>query len=186
VRQANLITEVLFLKFEGAKKINQQENKLAELNPQNSQQPALKTPSFSQKIMQLQKTIGNQAVLQLLSIQPGIKNDRLIQRQTSRKINVAQMVFANAKTKTSHFAKHGAEFGSADEDAYETAADAFTAKADGGTKQSKVRGNGDTVHFDSATDEFSIVTAAGEHRTYFKPTPGAHGLKDNQAYFDSQ
>ncbi|MEU0150263.1 polymorphic toxin-type HINT domain-containing protein [Streptomyces sp. NPDC006288] len=52
--------------------------------------------------------------------------------------------------------------------------------------QTKVRGNGDVVRYNRATENFGIMTPSGEIRTYYKPDPNVHGYRTNQDYFDAQ
>jgi filamentous hemagglutinin len=41
------------------------------------------------------------------------------------------------------------------------------------------------VRFDPATDEFGVLSAAGEVRTYFRPVPGVtHKQSTNLEYFN--
>jgi pyocin large subunit-like protein len=92
-----------------------------------------------------------------------------------------------------HYAKHGGLFPGKSVDDYENAAARFLESPHGPTTLECRRRKGDLVRFDLATDEFGVLSANGQIRTYFKPVPCAslpvgfkancHGFSDNITYF---
>ncbi|MFJ9604685.1 hypothetical protein [Streptomyces althioticus] len=52
--------------------------------------------------------------------------------------------------------------------------------------KTKVRGGGDIVKYNRATENFGIMSPDGSIRTYDKPDPAVHGYHSNQEYFDAQ
>jgi hypothetical protein len=68
---------------------------------------------------------------------------------------------------------------------YEAMADAFLLGLKSSTALDYTRSRGDVVRFDPATDEFGVLSATGEVRTYFKPVPGVtHTRSTNLEYFE--
>ncbi len=80
--------------------------------------------------------------------------------------------WATASLAKAHYVKHKADTGFATELEYLQAARALTQKTAGGTISTKVRGDGDTLFFDSATGQFAIRSTAGKIRTLFCPGDG--------------
>jgi len=94
--------------------------------------------------------------------------------------------FASGKDLTSHFLKHGSEFGFTTEAQYLNGAQNFVAtKGDKGVLV-KVRANGDTVIYNPTTNEFAVTRSNGTIKTYFKPDPAVHKKPTNLDYFNSQ
>ena len=85
-----------------------------------------------------------------------------------------------AKNALTHWLKHGKEFpGLLNAKQYAEAAKDFVTNPPLGTL-SKLRPNGDTVLYNSATNTFAVKTAGGVPRTMFKPSG------DGMAYFSKQ
>jgi len=85
-----------------------------------------------------------------------------------------------------HYNRHGADFGAPSPAQYERMADAFLNGPVGTGVLQKVRGNGDIVRYDPATQAFGVVKPGGAIRTYFKPNPAVHGYATNLDYFNAQ
>ncbi len=81
-------------------------------------------------------------------------------------------VFATQTLFDSHYAKHGSEFGGVTQSQYLSGAQSLVGSGAGGGVLSKQRPNGDTVFYNQATNEFAVLSAAKEIRTYFKPSGG--------------
>ena len=95
------------------------------------------------------------------------------------------MPFANSAERADHFHKHGADFGAKNARDYEAKADAFPLGSKSSTVLDYTRSQGDLVRFDPATDEFGVLSASGEVRTYFRPVPGVtHKRSTNLEYFN--
>lgn len=93
--------------------------------------------------------------------------------------------FANSHERADHFKKHGADFGAKSDRQYEAMADAFLLGSKSSTALDYTRSQGDVVRFDPVTDEFGVLSATGEVRTYFKPVPGVtHARSTNLEYFE--
>ena len=68
---------------------------------------------------------------------------------------------------------------------YATKADAFLLGPKSATALDYTRSQGNLVRFDPATNEFGVLSAAGEVRTYFRPVPGVtHKRSTNLEYFN--
>jgi hypothetical protein len=95
--------------------------------------------------------------------------------------------FASKAKLEEHFLKHRNEFGGALTEAeYEAQAKSFlNGPKDPGILE-KVRGNGDIVRYNPATNEFGVAQTDGTIRTYFKPDPAEHGYATNMDYFNAQ
>lgn len=86
-------------------------------------------------------------------------------------------LWTSAKSLTSHWLKHKAEFSNLkNEGAYEKAGESLETRA---AVQSKVRKDGTTVRYDPNTGEFGAYRKDGRQKTHFKPNAG-------QAYYDKQ
>ena len=97
----------------------------------------------------------------------------------------ASVPFANSHERADLFKKHGADFGAKSDRQYEAMADAFLLGPKSSTALDYTRSQGDVVRFDPVTDEFGVLSATGEVRTYFKPVPGVtHARSTNLAYFE--
>lgn len=71
-----------------------------------------------------------------------------------------------------HFTRHGKALGARDEREYEEMADRFLGGPGSSTTYDCIRSrNGDLVRYDSATDEFGVLSKYGVIRTYYKPNP---------------
>lgn len=95
---------------------------------------------------------------------------------TVPKGSVVQCEFTSAGSRSTHYAKHGSEFGAADEAGYETASE--TLYSNRSSHQSKKSG-GKTYVYDSGTNTIGVYTSAGKTITFFKPGRG-------QSYYDDQ
>jgi len=85
-----------------------------------------------------------------------------------------------------HFKKHGGEFpGIENAKQYVDAARRFTGSPPSGAL-TKVRGNGDVLIYDGATNTFGVRAADGVPRTMFRPDPAKHGYPTNLDYFNAQ
>jgi pyocin large subunit-like protein len=73
-------------------------------------------------------------------------------------------------TLSDHFSRHGMSFASADE--YRTAASLFLEKPPTPTTQTFVTVEGTYFRYDTATNEFGIMSKYGGISTYFLPEPG--------------
>jgi hypothetical protein len=100
-----------------------------------------------------------------------------------------------------HFDDHGREFFATDEAHYESQAIAFmTAKpavsgqkcnacpdcdctAYGPLHECKRPENGDTIRYNTVTNEYGVMSKYGIIRTYFKPNPVFHRCRSNIDYF---
>jgi pyocin large subunit-like protein len=89
-----------------------------------------------------------------------------------------------------HFAKHGADFPVPGEVEYELAAERFLlSPVRSGLLECK-RNGGDLLRYDTASEEFAVMSRSGVIRTYYKPVPCVvravpfcHGEPDNVHYF---
>lgn len=86
---------------------------------------------------------------------------------------------------TSHFKKHGKEFGFRTEDEYVAAAVAFTTNLSPDVMQN-IQRDGDTAFYNPKTAEYAVKSKRGLIRTYFKLDPKIHGFKSNTDYFNAQ
>jgi len=82
-----------------------------------------------------------------------------------------------------HYARHGGDFGATNEMEYEEQADIFLGAPKSITSLESIRGNGDRVRYDPATEEFGVLAKNGRIKSYFRPDPAVHGLKTNLHYF---
>ena len=89
-----------------------------------------------------------------------------------------------------HFYKHRSDFSVLNEAEYELAAERFLLSPLRPSLLECNRSGGDLVRYDSATEEFAVLSDAGVIRTYFKPVPCVtrmvkfcHGEPDNVQYF---
>lgn len=94
---------------------------------------------------------------------------------------VVQREFTSAGSLTTHFGKHGGEFGAADEGTYESESE--THLANKGSFQSKVSG-GKTYVYDSGSDTLGIYNGSGQTISFFKP--GRGNSAKGQVYYDKQ
>jgi pyocin large subunit-like protein len=89
-----------------------------------------------------------------------------------------------------HFAKHQADFTVTGALAYELEAERFLLSPTRPSLLECKRSGGDLVRYDTATEEFAVLSGAGVIRTYYKPVPCVvrmvqycHGEPDNVQYF---
>ena len=89
-----------------------------------------------------------------------------------------------------HFWKHRADFAAVTEAEYERAAARFLRSRKRPNLLECSRIGGDLVRYDTATEEFAVLSSGGITRTYFKPVPCVvravrfcHGEPDNVQYF---
>ncbi len=92
---------------------------------------------------------------------------------------VSTVGFRSADQLADHYAKHGAEFGTADEAAYLRLAQTLRDAPVGGGVLEIVRADGVTTRFDRATGAFVAFGDDGVIRTFFRPA-------DGEAYFERQ
>jgi pyocin large subunit-like protein len=94
--------------------------------------------------------------------------------------------FATPADRADHFQRHGSDFGAVNEMEYEAKAESFLKGPKNATTYEQIRACGDVVRFDSASNEFGVVAANGDIRTYFIPIPGVtHRYQSNLAYFQA-
>lgn len=94
--------------------------------------------------------------------------------------------FVNPRKLADHYKLHGSDFGATTPAGYEALADAFLGGPKTATTLECIRGQGDIVRFDPTTDEYGVLAANGEIRTYFKPQPAEHGHPINLDYFHAE
>jgi hypothetical protein len=94
--------------------------------------------------------------------------------------------FSNQSQLSSHFKKHGSEFGFISEDEYLAGAQKFVSTEGNEGVLTKVRNNGDRIIYNPITNEFAVVSDNGVIRTYFKPDPLSHGYETNYDYYNAQ
>jgi pyocin large subunit-like protein len=89
-----------------------------------------------------------------------------------------------------HFYKHRADFVVRTERDYELEAERFLLSPMRPTLLECNRTGGDLVRYDTATEEFAVLSNTGLIRTYYKPVPcivrlvpSCHGEPDNIQYF---
>lgn len=78
--------------------------------------------------------------------------------------------WANPTTLTSHFVRHGADFGAASQEEYAALARDFFLLSKSQGFPTKVGPDGAVRIYDPSTNTFGSYTPAGKTRTYFKPT----------------
>jgi pyocin large subunit-like protein len=82
----------------------------------------------------------------------------------------AQADFVNGSALEIHYKRHGAGFATAE--AYRAAADFFLEKPPTPTTQTFFTGEGTYFRYDTATNEFGMISKFGGISTYFLPEPG--------------
>lgn len=83
-----------------------------------------------------------------------------------------------------HFSDHGADFGAVSEADYEQKADVFLRKPITPNVHERVRvTDGDTIRYDSITEEYCVLSFDGYIRTYYIPDPIVHGAPTNYDYY---
>ncbi len=86
-------------------------------------------------------------------------------------VNKESSNFRSKQLLDSHYNKHGSEFGKITKTQYlKGANNVINSKS--GEVLIKTRANGDTIYYNSITNEFAVMSAGGYIRTYFKPTEG--------------
>jgi hypothetical protein len=92
----------------------------------------------------------------------------------------------SAQNAFSHFGAHGADFPSASNALqYVDEAQTFLRTPPSGTLTT-IRTNGDIVRYNPTTNNFGVMDAASNPRTFFKPDPAVHGYPTNMDYFNAQ
>jgi hypothetical protein len=95
--------------------------------------------------------------------------------------------FRSASLLKDHFKKHGAEFDARTPAHYRRLADKFLTGSIGpDTVEKKRSSDGDTVRYNSKTNEFGVVSQDGIIRTYFKLDKTKHKHNTNMDYFNAQ
>ncbi|MCC6651831.1 MAG: hypothetical protein IT348_11835 [Candidatus Eisenbacteria bacterium] len=87
--------------------------------------------------------------------------------------------FRSAERLADHFAKHGREFGAANEAEYLAQAQSLRDRATGGDVLELKRDDGVTCRFDRTSGAFLAFNRDGTIRTYFRPN-------DGERYFERQ
>ena len=96
------------------------------------------------------------------------------------------LVFRKPRKRADHFSDHGADFSAVDEFDYERKADAFLSLPAVAPILEIIRPReGDTIRYNSVTDEFGIISHDGYIRTYYIPDPAEHGYPTNLDYFNA-
>lgn len=104
------------------------------------------------------------------------------------------MPYFDSKELPIHYAKHGGEFAALTHAEYERLANQFLTVPLRPGLMECTRKKGDIVRYDTASEEYGVLSAGGLIRTYFKPRPcaslpsgvpkiGCHGFPDNIQYF---
>lgn len=94
--------------------------------------------------------------------------------------------FLDQYLRRQHFIDHRTDFGAKDEIEYELMADEFLgAPLPLGTLEC-VRGAGDIIRFNPASNEFGVLSRSGIIRTYYKPNIRIHGMATNLDYFRAE
>lgn len=112
------------------------------------------------------------------------------------------MGFLNPRQLARHFLAHGADFGASNAQEYERFADDFLSGPVLTGVQECVRGRGDRVRYDPATQCYGVLDNRGTIRTYYKPVPcntvpvsvraairlagRCHGHTTNLSYFQAE
>lgn len=87
----------------------------------------------------------------------------------------------------SHAKRHGPDFGVASPDDYAAAASAFLQRGLIEGLPVKISSRDGVIRiYDRATNTFGSYNADGTTRTFYKPDPAKHGLRDNEAYWRRQ
>lgn len=94
--------------------------------------------------------------------------------------------FKNALSLNEHFQKHHTDFGVATPSVYEALADRFLGGPKTNTTMECTRHNLERLRYDTATEEFGILTPSNIIRTYFKPDPAKHRQPTNTDYFNQE
>jgi hypothetical protein len=93
--------------------------------------------------------------------------------------------FDTAAQRSNHWAKHHKDFEPPpiSEADYEQAADDFLTCPKRPMMLECIRSDGRFCRYDRASSEFAVLAADRRIVTYFKPKPGIHGHRTNEAYF---
>lgn len=93
--------------------------------------------------------------------------------------------FRTAQQRLQHFGDHGTDFGAANENDYESLADAFlgTPQPPRNTLQSRRPRENDLIRYNPLTNEFGILSFDGFIRTYYRPDTAQHLLPRNLDYY---
>ncbi len=86
-----------------------------------------------------------------------------------------------------HFDKHKRDFGVATEQEYEALADTFLgAPCPPDVLECTRISSGDIIRFKETTDEYGVLSRTNVIRTFFKPKPRIHRLRNNLEYFRAE
>ncbi|MBI2263631.1 MAG: hypothetical protein HYU64_00435 [Armatimonadetes bacterium] len=98
-----------------------------------------------------------------------------------------ELHFARGKL-SSHFKKHGHEFGYRTPEEYLEGARKLALLPTGGPilRGKGARRSGDIITYNRGTNEFLVVSRKGIIRTYFKPDSKIHRYPTNLDYYDAQ
>jgi len=96
------------------------------------------------------------------------------------------LTFRTPMKRARHFQDHGSDFGASDEFDYESMANSFlTNPLDSDTLEGTRGRDKATIRYNTATEEYGVISFDGYIRTYYKPDPAIHGLPSNLDYFNS-
>jgi hypothetical protein len=86
-----------------------------------------------------------------------------------------------------HHQKHRSEFSWISQERYADQADKFLGgPLNPNTQLEGTRSNGETIRFDTVTNEFGILSSERRILSYFKPDPRDHGRASNLDYFQQE
>ncbi|MEG0027628.1 MAG: hypothetical protein RR360_06865 [Raoultibacter sp.] len=80
--------------------------------------------------------------------------------------------FASQEKFDQHYKKHGREFGSISQNEYLQKANDLIVSTASTVKTKEEKTDGDTCYYDTATNEFLVLTKKGVIRTFFHPDDG--------------
>ena len=80
--------------------------------------------------------------------------------------------FASQEKFDQHYQKHGREFGGISQNEYLQKANDLIVSAAATVKTKEEKTDGDTCYYDTATNEFLVLTKKGVIRTFFHPDDG--------------
>jgi RHS repeat-associated protein len=99
----------------------------------------------------------------------------------------ASETWGNPATLADHFARHGADFGAASEEAYAQQASRFFQQGLREELPTKIDPKTGTIRvYEPETNTFGAYNANGTTRTFYKPDPSVHGYPTNWDYWQSQ
>ena len=91
--------------------------------------------------------------------------------------------FRSAALLRQHHLKHHQEFWGLTEAEYERQADMFLGGPRDQDTQECIRSNGDTLRYNTRTDELGVLASDGFIRTYMRANPARHSQPTNLDYF---